>query len=84
MAAPEVGFVVEVFPAIIAPQKAAVASAGRGWPHSWPARLPCAEPRRDVSLGMPAEPEPQYPANLRPLDPLLIVAGFKRLDHMVA
>jgi len=33
---------------------------------------------------MPAEPAPQYFANLHPLDPLLIVAGLERRDHMVA
>jgi len=33
---------------------------------------------------MPAEPAPQYLANLCPFDPLLIVAGFKRCDYVVA
>jgi len=38
----------------------------------------------DVNLGMPAEPMPQYPANLRPPDPLAIVAGLKRGDDVIA
>ena len=73
-----------VLSVIIAPQKAVLASAGRE-DHTLGRRAgPVSDRSGDVSLGMSAEPAPQCPANLSPLDPLVIVAGFERCDYVVA